>query len=242
MTVGTRTRTGSRAADADRRAQRRRKAFALGAAGTVLGVGAVTTLAAWTDVEWIFAGDGAGGPGVSTSVFEVQQNLTSPLTAAGWTEEEANPGGELVFTAPAQAFSPGETAYASLALRTSPTSLAGTVELQPAVPASGIATTDPGGLLFDAVDVRVATSGSAFTCGASAFTGAQTGVTVIADGALGAAGGSATQALAAEAGSTQYYCFELSLPDPLVTAPGTTVDDYMGRSVAPAWAFQGESE
>ncbi|KSW30190.1 SipW-dependent-type signal peptide-containing protein [Cellulomonas sp. B6] len=233
--------TTTKVVDEGRRTQRRRKAFALTAAGTVLGVGGVATLAAWTDVEWVFGGDGAGGPGVSTSTFEVQQNTTAAVDAAAWTDEEDNPGGEMVFSAAATAFTPGDTTYAPVALRTSPTSIAGDVDLQAAVTATGITAADPGGLLFDAIDVRVATDDAPFLCDASAFTGAPGGPTLIADGDLGTTGGSATQTLAAAAGSVQYYCFELELPDPLPLAPGTTADDYMGRSIAPAWAFAGES-
>ena len=51
-----------------------------------------------------------------------------------------------------------DAVYSAMSLRTTATSLAGTVELQPAVPAAGIAVTDPDELLFDALEVRVATS------------------------------------------------------------------------------------
>ena len=122
-----------------------------------------------------------------------------------------------------------------------PTSIAGDVTLQPSVPAAGIAANDPAGLLLGALEVRVATSDAAFACDVSAFSGVAGAPTVIADGPLATTGGSATQALDAAAGSTQFYCFEVALPDPLVPAPGAAIEDYMGVSIAPAWEFTAES-
>lgn len=220
----------------------RRKVFALAAAGAVLGIGATATLAAWTDTEWVFGGDGTGGAGIGTSTFEVLQNTVAPFTdAADFVNEDGNPGGEITFGIDALALSPGDAVYAAVALQTSDSSLGGDVLLQPAVPADGITQNDPDGLLFGALDVRVATDDAAFTCDVAAFAGAPGGATVIADGALDGTGGSAEQALAAEAGSTQFYCFEVSLPDTLTPAAGFTLDDYMGLTFAPAWEFESET-
>lgn len=228
----------------DKRSQTRRKVFAITAGAAALGLGVTATVAAWTDTEWVFGGDGAGGPGVGTSSFSVQQNTVAPFGAGTWTDEADNPGGEIVFEntgIDATALTPGDSVYAQVALRTSTTSVAGDVELQPAVPAAGIAADDPAGLLFAALDVRVVTDDAAFTCNASAFSGAPGAPALIADGPLATTGGSAMQALAAAAGSVQYYCFEVTLPDPVPLAGGTTIDDYMGLSIAPAWEFQAES-
>jgi len=57
-----------------------------------------------------------------------------------------------------------------------------------------------------------------------------------------ASGGSASQHLDAAGGSTQHYCFEISLPDPLVPAGGHVVDDYMGLALVPAWKFDAVSD
>lgn len=222
------------------RASTRRKVFALAAGGAALGLGVTATLAAWTDTEWVFGGDGTGGPGVGTSTFSVEQNTVAPFTADDWVNEPANPGGEIVFGPDAIDLTPGDSVYAAVALRAAPDSIAGTVELQAAVPAAGIAVDDPAGLLFDALQVRVAASETAFTCDATAFDAGST-ADLIADGPLASTGASATQALDAAAGNTQIYCFEISLPDPLTLAPGTTIDDYMGLTAAPAWEFQAES-
>ena len=218
-----------------------RKVIALAAGGAVLCIGVSATLAAWTDSEWVFGGNGAGGPGIGTSTFEVEQNTVAPFADGTWTHQEENPGGELSFGLAALALTPGEAVYAPMALRTAADSVAGTVTLQSAVGAAGVTADDPGGLLFDALQVRVATDADPFTCAASAFAGGAEDPAVIADGALSTTGGSAAQALAAEAGSVQYYCFEVSLPSPLVPAAGSTIEDYMGRSVAPAWQFVGAS-
>jgi predicted ribosomally synthesized peptide with SipW-like signal peptide len=216
--------------------------FALATAGAVLGIGATATLAAWTDTEWVFGGDGAGGPGIGTSTFEVQQNTVAPFDDDGdFVSEDDNPGGEISFGIDALSLSPGSSVYAAMALRTSDSSDAGDVLLQSAVAAAGITTNDPDGLLQDALTVRVATDDALFSCDATAFSGAPGAPTVIADGPLSTTGGSAEQALAAQAGSTQFYCFEVSLPDPLVPAPGFTTDDYMGLTFAPAWVFDGET-
>lgn len=226
--------------DTLKRTTTRRKVMAIAAGGAALGIGVSATLAAWTDTEWVFGGNGAGtGPGIGTSTFLVQQNVVPAPGAAVWEDEETNPGNSIVFGPDALALSPGEPVYAGVSLRTAPTSAAGELTLQPAVPAAGITTDDAAGLLFDALDVRVATDDAAFTCDASAFESG--GATVIADGDLDAAGGTATQALTAAAGSTQWYCFEIELPDGFTPAAGTTIDDYMGLDVAPAWEFIAES-
>jgi len=225
----------------DKRAATRRKIFAIAAGGAALGIGVSATLAAWTDTEWVFGGDGAGGPGIGTSTFSIQQNTVAPFAAGTWTDEADNPGGEIVFGPDALDLSPGDPVFAPVALRTSATSVAGDVELQPAVPAAAVTTVDPAGLLFAALEVRVVTDDAPFTCDATAFSGLPTAPTLIADGPLAATGGNAVQALAAASGSTQYYCFEIELPDGFAPAAGASVEDYMGRDVAPAWQFIAES-
>jgi len=211
---------------------------AIGAGGLVLGVGFTATLAAWTDTEWVFGGNGAGGPGVGTSSFEVQQSTEAPFT--DFVDAETNPGGELVFSAGALDLTPGDSTYAAVALRTEAGSDAGDLTLEPAVAAAGVTVDDAGGLLFDALDVAVATDDAAFICDATAFAGGAGAPDIIADGDLDATGGSAAQTLVGNAGSVQYYCFEVTLPTTFV-APGSTADDYMGRTVAPAWQFTATS-
>ncbi|MDZ8201276.1 SipW-dependent-type signal peptide-containing protein [Microbacterium sp. SSW1-59] len=217
----------------------RRRIFAITAGGAALGLGVAATLAAWTDTEWVFGGDGSGGPGIGTSTFAIEQNTDAPGYDAGsWVDEPDNPGGEMVFEATSllgTELAPGDSVYAAVALRTKSTSIAGDVQLEAAVPATGITTNDTGGLLFAALDVRVATSATTFDCDATAFSGDPGSPTVIANGDLASTGGSATQSLSAAAGSVQYYCFEVTLPASINSDPDPA--SYMGRTVAPAWEF-----
>ncbi|HLS48570.1 MAG TPA: SipW-dependent-type signal peptide-containing protein [Actinomycetaceae bacterium] len=53
------------------RSQRTRKIVALSAAGTVLAVGAISTLAAWNDSEWVWGGANSQGDPIGTSTFNV---------------------------------------------------------------------------------------------------------------------------------------------------------------------------
>lgn len=210
----------------------RRKVFAIAAGCAAIGIGATATLAAWTDSEWVFGGDGSGGPGIGTSTFSVQQSTDGGAT---FTDEPDNPGGEVVFTPDALDLTPGDSIYAGVALRTSADSVAGDVSLLPAVEAAGIVTDDPTGLLFDTLDVAIVTDDAPFTCNAAAFAPGSP-ATLIGAGDLDSTGGSPSQALLAAGGSTQYYCFQILLPDPLPVTPGGA-DDFMGRTVAPAWEF-----
>lgn len=214
---------------------RARKAAAITAGGALVVGGIGFTLAAWTDSEWVNAGGGL--PGVGTSTFEVQQSITAPYTAdETFADFETAPGRGLAFTPGALALTPGEAVYAPVALRTTADSVAGDVVLQAAVPAPGVTTDDPDEALWGALAVRVATT-TDLTAECSAVTFAAPTATVVADGALAAAGGSGAQALAAESGSTQLYCFEVTLP----TAVGTDGETLQGRTVAPAWEFAATS-
>jgi len=221
------------------RPRRFRKVAALAAGGALVVGGLGYTVAAWTDSEWVYAGDGAGGPGIGTGTFEVQQSVTSPYTA-GFADFEAAPGRAVLFTPGAQTLSPGESVYAGVALRTTATtSVPADVQVRAAVPATGITVADAGGTLFSTLTVRVATvevpaTGTAPTCTAAAFTAP----TTIGTGPLASTGATATQRLGAASGTTQFYCFEVTLPASAATSAGTALQ---GRTVAPAWEFASTS-
>lgn len=217
-------------------ASRRTKVAALVAGGALVVGGVGYTLASWTDTEWVFGGNGNGGPGVGTSTFEVEQNVTG--LPAGWTQAETDPGQEMTFTADAIALSPGDATYAGVTLRTVAGSVAGNVEVQPAVRAAGVAAVDAGDLLWDALQVRVAATAAGVPCDAAAFTA----TTIVATGPLATAGAAGQQALAADAGSEQAYCFEVALPAAPALPAGVAVDALQGRTAAPAWEFAAESE
>lgn len=218
--------------------------MAILAGGAVLGLGATATLAAWTDTEWVFGGNGADA-GVGTSSFEVEQNVSAPFsdflsdgTTTAWNQNETNPGNELTFGLSALSLTPGDSLYAPVALRTIAGAIAGDVTLQPAVAASGVSSTDPAQALWDALTVRVWASTTAQTCDATIVA---SGATLIVDGALASAGGQSAEVLMADRGNTQYYCFEVTLPRP--TDPQEIIDiaGLQGRTVAPAWEFAAAS-
>lgn len=217
-------------------ASRRTRVAALVAGGALVVGGVGYTLASWTDTEWVFGGNGTGGPGIGTSTFEVEQNVTGDL-ASGWTQAEDAPGQEMTFTLDAVALSPGDATYAGVRLRTVAGSIAGDVRMAEAEAAGGVTATDPGELLWQALQVRVAATAAGVPCGATAFT---TG-TVIADGPLASTGATAAQALAANAGSEQTYCFEVSLPTTPSLPAGVALDALQGRTAAPAWMFDARS-
>jgi len=222
---------------------RRTKTMAFLSGGLVLGIGVTATLAAWTDSEWVFGGNGNGsGPGLGTARFEVEQNVSSPYDATAFAQSETNPGRDLTFSPGALALSPGTTVYAPVALRSVAGSVAGTLLLQDSEPAAGAANAaiDADNLLLNALTLRVATSATSATCDATSFA---TAANVIATGPLATAEPTAlqTQAIAANAGSVQYYCFEITLPTTPTLPVGTSVDVLQGRAVTPAWEFVGTS-
>lgn len=230
---------GRRSARGARGTRRSSKVKAVLAGGAVLGLGATVTLAAWTDTEWVFAGNAAGdGPGLGTSSFEVEQNTTNPYAEATYVQNETNPGGALRFGVSALSLTPGDSVYAPVALRTVAGSIAGNVTLQPAVPATGITVTDANQALYNALTVRVAVSTTTTTCNAAAFTAG----TIIANGPLATTGASAGQALSAAGGNVQHYCFEITLPANPTLPGGTQLSALQGRTAAPAWDFAAVSQ
>jgi predicted ribosomally synthesized peptide with SipW-like signal peptide len=226
---------------------KRQKTMAVLAAGLVLGLGATVTLAVWNDSEWVTGGvdNNADGtpdtPGVGTSIFEVEQNVSVPYadTDAAWASREANPGGALTFTAGALSLTPGDEVYAPVSLQTTATSVAATgIALSGAVAASGagLAAVDADGLLFSALQLRVvaATTTDAASPAACSVAAFGAGATYVVGGPALTAGlataGTFAPTLAAAGADKANYCFEISLPD---TAPSTL----QGRQVAPAWQF-----
>lgn len=231
------------------RASRKRKIAAIAAGALVVGIGATYTLASWTDSEWVWGGTG-NTPGVGTSKFEVQQNVTAPFNdlAANWANRENNPGGGLTFSAGALALAPNTTIYAPVALRTITQSAGATVTLQKAVTATltppyNAATSDPNSDLWKSIKVSVYTQSvtspvTSPTAACDAANIASWGTPIAGITSLDTTA-TATQTLSGNAGSTQHYCFVLQLPatlQPGLTA--TSIDDLQGRTIAPAWEFK----
>jgi predicted ribosomally synthesized peptide with SipW-like signal peptide len=104
------------------------KVIAIAAAGVVLFSGAtVTSLAAWTDTEWVNGGVSTL-PGVTASTFDVEQNVTTNASTS-WTTNLASPGGTVAFGPLASKLTPGTSVVGFVRLRTVTGSLAGTLTL-----------------------------------------------------------------------------------------------------------------
>lgn len=223
----------------------KKKVVALSAAGLVLVAGAtVTSLAAWTDTEWIFGGAGPGDAGVGTSEFEVQQNVTldrpAPVTpeenAANWVDRETSPGQQIEFGVDANSLTPGDTVYAFVRLRTVAGSDAGQLVLNAAVPQSAADE-----VLFDALDYEARVGALPEDCDATGFAGSTTSL-VPAGSSLTTAGATpfdlvADGANVANGAGEATVCFALTLP-----ANEPNIDDLQGLSATPIWNFTAISQ
>lgn len=214
------------------RATRRNKIMAIAAAGTVLAAGiGITSLAAWTDTEWVNGGFN-GTPGVGTSAFEIEQNVTTGTT--GWTNDLASPGGVVDFSALAQQLTPGDTVYGFVRLRATPDSVAGTENLVSDTAAlTGLAQyLSYGAVVLDPAD------GS--SCTATTFGRGTATVLTAAGSALTASGGTSFVMAAGGGGTTpgveRTICFQLALP-----ATGVP-DTAQGLTFSPIWHFAAQSD
>lgn len=212
---------------------KRAKIMAFAAAGLVLGVGGTVTLAAWVDNEWVYGGTGGDTPGVGTSEFVVEQNRSTPYVndLGSWGEFPENPGGSLTFTGAAPlALTPGDSTYSRVSLRTTVDSIGGNVQLEGAVAAAGITVEDAGGLLWDAIEVRVGVVELDDAVAAPACNAAFIDNATWADG--GALGDPFGVDIPIDSNGSSYlhWCFELTLPD-------DADSELQGRTIAPAWEF-----
>lgn len=211
----------------------RKKAVALSAAGLVLVAGAtVSSLAAWTDTEWIFGGAG-GKPGIGTSSFNVQQNVTADTSS--WTDQESRPGGQIEFSTQASSMTPGDTVHAFVRLRTAKGSDAGDLTLNADVPFTSSST-----LLYNALTYQAGRVAGPAACNAAGLA-----ASVAADEQLVAAGskltvdGSSTFTLQADSGNEETICFALTLPD---TAENAANKKLQGQTATPVWNFEAISK
>lgn len=223
--------------------RRGRKVVALAAVAAVLGAGVYTTLASWNDNEWVVAGlfGDDGPPDLGTSTFNVQQNREqAPDSSSPFTDHATNAdAGQLVFGTTFTSLSPGTVKYAPVALRTTADSLAGNVTLQAPVPSAAHTANDTDDLLWGALTYSVRTTTTPTACDDSTW--ATFGTDVALDVPLTAPLTAPTQSLAAAAGSIQYYCFAVTLPENPTLPGGAVINDLQGRAVHPAWNFASES-
>ncbi|THG32391.1 hypothetical protein [Naasia lichenicola] len=207
-----------------------RRAVAVAAAGIVIAAGATaTSLAAWTDTEWVF-GSATGNARLGTSVFGVQQSVVGDSTA--FTDRSTADGGSMVFTVNAASLSPGADVFGYVNLRTIVKSVGATVVLNPATQG---ATTDAD--LFAALVYSARVVGASVTCDASVFsaaTSASIQEIVPTTTALTVGSGSSTFALDAgtttDPGTAKRVCFR-------VTLPAGASSSLQGKGAYPVWNF-----
>lgn len=204
------------------------KVVALAAAGLVLLSGAtVTSLAAWTDTEWVNGGVSTL-PSVSSSVFDVQQNVTASPSAS-WTNNVGSPGGVVDFGSQAATLTPGTSVVGYVRLRTIVNSVGGTLTL--------VHGTSTGSAAFlAALRYGAWLHPDSSTCTTSNYNGA--GFTqLVPDGSTIGTDSVVPFTLAAGTtllpGTEQTVCFRLTFP--ALTDP--TDKSLQGLSADPVWQF-----
>jgi predicted ribosomally synthesized peptide with SipW-like signal peptide len=200
---------------AGRRARFRVRALLAGA--LVLGVGATTTLASWTDSE-------SATGSFTTSVFDTE----SSTTAGVWVDNLGVPGATLAFDA--TAMSPAVSFYAWLNVRTTAAStVGGTVTLTGATAA---------GTLAPVLEYRtVRTPASGTTCDAAAFSGTPTWIAGAASAYLAATAVPDTaiaSAITSPSGELR-YCFD-------VRVQSGADSSYQGTAATVTWSLTANSD
>lgn len=194
------------------------------ATGLVLGAGATTTLAAWTD-QVLVEGE------FSASTFVVEANPSTPYDGAGgsWAAygDEA-----AVLQFEAAGMTPGSTRYASLALRTASGSIAGEAVLN----ASGL---EGPTALGDALRYRVITSqacdGAAFSGSADYLVGSASGHVPLTTGQADGDSLSLADAAPDAPGQPTHLCVEVILP-------AGSSNDLQGQTASASWSIDALSE
>ncbi|AQY02439.1 SipW-dependent-type signal peptide-containing protein [Microbacterium foliorum] len=201
------TRRGVR--EAKRLLSRRIRAVLAG--GLVFGVGATMTLAAWNDSEH-------GNATFTAGRFDI-------VGATDGTTFSSHPVGTpaaLSFSAPFSAMAPGNTVYSLFSVRTANPSVAGTLQLS----VTSTAGTGLGTYLRYGVRAIAGT-----TCNGTTYTA---GTAVVPDNSLMSVGGTGTQAVSANGGTTVNYCFA-------VTLPAATDNGAQGLTAIQTWQVVGTS-
>jgi len=204
---------------------RRRKIFAIAAAGAVVLTGAtVTSLASWLDEEWVTAGVD-GDSGVSASDFEVEQQVQGD---SAWFNRETGPGGVVDFDDLALNLSPGAVVYGWLSLRAADGSVGGTV---------GVVSTytDGDSLLGDEITYGARLHTSSATCTSGGYSG---GTELVAPDTELEDESATTFVLPAgsgAAGTPTTVCFRIEFP--LSRAD----DALQGEEATPGWSFESTS-
>lgn len=192
---------------------RRRRILALLAAGLVLGVGSIVTLAAWNDSEH-------GGATLTAGRFSLEGSADGVTYGNHGAEDPA----QLIFDLDATELSPGTTVYALFSVRTGQDSMEGTLQM--------LSSPENDAGLGAHLNYGVSQI-SGTDCTAESFAAGQTVVPQGSALSEGPAEGDA-QALAADQGDPVNYCFQISLP-------AETDDSAQGQGVTAEWEFRGTS-
>jgi predicted ribosomally synthesized peptide with SipW-like signal peptide len=214
------------------RIRNNQRLVALCAAGLVLFAGStVTSLAAWTDTEWV-NGTVATLPAVTATTFDVEQNV-NPSPSNAWTTNLASPGGTVSFGTEAAKLTPGASVLGFVRLRTVTASLGATLTL-----AHGAST---GSAAFlSALRMSAWLMPDPSTCTDADYNGPASTQLVPAGSAIGAdstvpftlAAGDAT-----DPGAEKTVCFRLTFPT--LATPGDTA--LQGQAADPVWQFNATS-
>lgn len=213
---------------------RSRKALALLASGVVLVGGAVTTLAAWQDTEYV-------GLPLTLSQFDLQTSFDD----AQWNDASTATSPTSLVVALSGALSsvkltPNGSVTAWVGLRTAPKSMAATVTMSNL--SIGAGANDLGLLsaLTSSGDPAVTYDATANVPRADCQSGTYTGTAMASNLALGAAVSSTSSTfpvpagVGGAAGSTVGVCFRIKLADGVSSTLG-------GAQISPVWKFSATS-
>jgi len=186
-------------AEKDKKRRVRNIVLAILSGGTVLGVGAAVTLAAWQDDEF------ANGTFTAT-----QFNMQGSVDGSAYSDNTTAPGQALSFTLPtATSIEPDDVVYAPFAVRLDTgTTVPATVTISDATALTG--TDSLAGLSYE-----LYSTGATFGCDAAT---APTGTPLIASTALGTVPAATTGA----PGTAENLCFVVTADDGTALVPGQT--------------------
>lgn len=200
---------GTRRSMREGRRSRSRRIRAVLAGGLVFGVGATMTLAAWNDSEYSSATFTAG-----------RFDIVGAVDGATFSSHPVGSPAALTFSAPFGAMVPGTTVYSLFSVKTANPSVAGSLQLS-------VASTAGTGLgPYLRYGVRTITG---TTCNATTY---PAGTAVVADNSTMSTGGTGSQAVGANGGSTVNYCIS-------VTLPSTADNGAQGLTAVQTWQILG---
>ncbi|WP_271799293.1 hypothetical protein [Dietzia maris] len=203
-------------------AGRTRRGRALLAGGAVVGLGAVATLATWSEDIWVVS-----------SFTTTPVNLESSREPTGAFDDHESGNALEMFSAPLSLI-PGQTKYAHFYLRTASDSMAATVVMGSA--GNAPSPTGPETGLWNTYIKYGARAVDGDPACSDAFDSTPLGTVLAPSGSGLAFAPSQAFGLQAASANTIKVCFEFALLSTAVTANPSV----NGKSITPAWAFTGE--